>query len=299
MTILFGANLDPHYAEPLEPIARAQLAERLGYDIVTLQDHPYNNKFYDTWTLKTAVAMRTERVRVGTNVTNLPLRPPAMLAKQAASLDRLCGGRVDLGLGAGALWPAISAMGGPNRSGKEAYQAFKDALHIIRGFWENAEGGSFTYEGEIYRVKGMKPGPAPAHPIPIWVGATGPSMMRLTGEMADGLLVSRNWVPPERLPTLNAQVDEGAAAAGREPSAISRGYNLMGVVDVGLPETEIAGEREGFTFGKPGAWVEEILDLYHTYRMDAFFFWPAGEGKYAQLEGFAEEVIPAVREALA
>lgn len=297
---LFGANIDPTSETLQEPFERTELAEREGFDLVTVQDHPYNNLHLDTWTLLSALAMRTTRIGLGTNVTNLPLRPPAMLAKMAATLDVLSGGRVELGLGAGAFWDAIRAMGGPGREPGDAYEAFKDALHIIRGFWEKAGGGSLTYQGEVYRVKGMKPGPAPAHPIRIWVGATGPRMMRLTGRMADGLLVSRNWVPPQRLPELNRLIDEGAAEAGRQPGEIRRGYNVMGVVDVGLPETAIRSERhEGFIYGPPHVWVETILGHYHDARQDTFIFWPAGDGKDAQLEGFAREVIPAVREALA
>lgn len=298
MNILFGANVDPHFADPQEPIRRAQLVERLEYDMLTIQDHPYNNSYYDTWTLKTAIGMKTERIRIGTNVSNLPLRPPAMLAKQAASLDVLTGGRVDVGLGAGAFWPGIKAMGGPDWESKTAYRAFKDALHILRGFWENAGGGSFSYEGSVLSVKGMKPGPKPAHHIPIWTGAYGPSMLKLTGRMADGILVSMNYLGPDKLDWMHGKINEGAESAGRNPSEIRRGYNLMGVVDVGLPETKIKEEKEGFIMGSPEVWVDEIIMLVKDKSMDTFIFWPAGEGKYAQLEGFAQEVIPAVREAI-
>jgi len=223
MDILFGANVDPLYADPLEPIRRAQWVEKMGYDILAIQDHPYNNQFYDTWTLKTAIGMQTERIRLGTNVSNLPLRPPVMLAKQAASLDVLTAGRVDVGLGAGAFWPGIKAMGGPEWDGKTAYRAFQDALHILRGFWDHAGGGSFSYAGEVFSVKGMKPGPKPAHRINIWVGALGPSMLKLTGRMADGILVSKNYMPPEKLDWVNEKINEGAATAGRDPAAGAAG----------------------------------------------------------------------------
>ena len=89
---------------------------------------------------------------------------------------------MEFGLGAGSYWDGISAFGGPRRTPGEAYQAFKDALHIMRGMWDNA-GGRFTYEGEFYQVKGIKPGPMPAHRIPMWVGARGPRMLRLLGRM--------------------------------------------------------------------------------------------------------------------
>ena len=86
------------------------LSEQAGLDLVTFQDHPYQPAFLDTWTLLSYVAARTSRVRLAPNVTNLPLRPPAVLARCVASLDLLSGGRVELGLGAGAFWDAIEAM---------------------------------------------------------------------------------------------------------------------------------------------------------------------------------------------
>ena len=219
---LFGISIDPSAADPQEPFHRARIADENSLDLITSMDHPYNAKLFDTWTLLTALATATERVHVGTNVANLPLRPPAMLAKMAASLDILTGGRVELGVGAGAAWDGIAAYGGPRRASGEAYRAFRDALHILRGMWENA-GGSFTYEGDIYQVQGARPGPAPAHRIRIWVGGYGPRMLRLTGEMADGLLVSYNYAAPEKLLEFNQRIDGGAQAAGRAPSEIRGG----------------------------------------------------------------------------
>jgi alkanesulfonate monooxygenase SsuD/methylene tetrahydromethanopterin reductase-like flavin-dependent oxidoreductase (luciferase family) len=91
----------------------SQLSERLGFDLVTFQDHPYLSNFLDTWTLLSWVAARTERIGISGNVLNLPLRqPPAVLARAAASLDLLSGGRVTLGIGAGNYWDSIEAIGG-------------------------------------------------------------------------------------------------------------------------------------------------------------------------------------------
>ncbi|MCI0728441.1 MAG: LLM class flavin-dependent oxidoreductase, partial [Chloroflexi bacterium] len=174
---LFGVFLDPTAGDPREPFRLAKIADENGLDLLTIQDHPYQWRFYENWTLLTALAMATERIHVSPNVANLPLRLPAVLAKQAATLDVLTGGRVELGLGAGGFWQAIAAYGGPKRPPAEAYAAFEDALHILRGMWDNT-GKSFTYQGKIYAVKGAKPGPAPAHRIPIWTGALGPKMLR-------------------------------------------------------------------------------------------------------------------------
>src|SRR5256886_5164821 len=104
--LLFGTFLTPAADRAAHVIELAELSDRLGLDLVTVQDHPYQPAFLDTWTLLTAIAARTRSVRVSPNVANLPLRPPAVLARSAASLDLISGGRVELGLGTGAFWDA-------------------------------------------------------------------------------------------------------------------------------------------------------------------------------------------------
>jgi alkanesulfonate monooxygenase SsuD/methylene tetrahydromethanopterin reductase-like flavin-dependent oxidoreductase (luciferase family) len=290
----FGISIDPTVGNPREPFRLAKIADENGLDLMTIQDHPYQWRFYETWTLLTALAVSTERIHVTPNVANLPLRLPAVLAKQAATLDVLTGGRVELGIGAGAFWQAITAYGGEARTPGEAYAAFEDALHILRGMWENTGGKSFTYNGEIYSVKGAKPGPAPAHRIPIWVGATGPRMLRLTGRMADGLLISLSYVPPEKLPEINARIDEGAEEAGRSPDAVRRAYNLMGNIRSGTGSVSHAAQS-GAMDGTVEYWADEIARFYHEYRQDTFIFWGGGDAAQ-QIEIFAREVIPAVKE---
>ncbi len=296
-TPLFGANIDPTTSELATAYEWAAIADQNGLDMIMVQDHPYNRDHLDTWTLITALAMKTERVHVGTNVANLPLRPPATLAKAVASLDVISGGRVELGLGAGAFWRGVNAFGVEPRTPGEAYQAFEDALYIIRGMWEHA-GGSFTYKGEIYHVQGAQPGPAPTHPIRIWVGASGPRMLNLTGRMADGVLVSSPYESPPRLLEINQQINEGAAQAGRNPDEIRRGYNLMGMIDFGQIGGKPAGLKEGTLYGTPADWVEMLQRYYHDYGQDTFILWPLAEKPEEQLRIFAQEVVPAVKAAL-
>jgi Luciferase-like monooxygenase len=81
--------------------------------VIGIQDHPYQRRYLETWSLIADLIARTDRVRFFPDVANLPLRFPAMIAKRAATLDVLSGGRFELGLGAGAFWEAIGAMGGP------------------------------------------------------------------------------------------------------------------------------------------------------------------------------------------
>jgi alkanesulfonate monooxygenase SsuD/methylene tetrahydromethanopterin reductase-like flavin-dependent oxidoreductase (luciferase family) len=153
----FGISFEP-LADPPDFAARiAQAADRAGLDLVGIQDHPYQRRFLDTWTLISTLVPQTERIRFFPDVANLPLRQPAMLAKAAASLDVLSGGRIEMGLGAGAFWDAIVGMGGPRRSPGDAVRATEEAIRVMRLVW--SEERSLRFEGEFYTLKGMRPGP--------------------------------------------------------------------------------------------------------------------------------------------
>src|SRR5260370_15176868 len=138
--IQFGYFVLPDSMRPMRPLELAVKADELGIDLIGDQAHPYQRRLYDVWTLLTAIALRTKRASVFPDVANLPLRPPAMLAKAAASLDLLSGGRVELGLGAGGFWEAIKAMGGPVRTPGEAVSALDDAVQGIRVSWIGRRG---------------------------------------------------------------------------------------------------------------------------------------------------------------
>ena len=100
----FGISVVPA-ADDLDRVVRlAQIADEGGLDLVGVQDHPYQRRFVDTFALLAHLLDRTSRISVFPDVANLPLRPPAVLAKHAATLDRLSGGRFELGLGAGGFW---------------------------------------------------------------------------------------------------------------------------------------------------------------------------------------------------
>lgn len=276
----FGAFLTPDAAQPRRVLELAQLAEVAGLDLVTLQDHPYQPRHLDAWTLLTAIGARTSAIRLSTNVANLPLRPPVVLAKAAASLDVLTGGRVELGLGAGGLWDPIVAAGGPRRSPGEAVEALEEAIQVMRAFWE---GGTVRFEGDHYRAKGLHAGPAPSRPIPIWLGAYKPRMIRLTGRLADAWVPSLGYADPPVLPELNAILDDAAAAAGRAPSEIRRIYNVFGRF----------GRGSGFLQGEPGAWAEQLAQLTLETGMSTYIL---GSDDPDDLRRFAAEVAPATRE---
>jgi alkanesulfonate monooxygenase SsuD/methylene tetrahydromethanopterin reductase-like flavin-dependent oxidoreductase (luciferase family) len=232
----FGTFLTPAAADPEHTVALALATERAGLDLVTFQDHPYQPRFLDAWTLLSYVAARTSRVELAGNVHNLPLRPPAVLARAAASLDLLSGGRVALGLGAGAFWDAIVAMGGPRREPGDAVQALEEAILLIRDLWDTDPKGGVFRDGRFYPAQGAKRGPRPAHPVPIWLGALGPRMLRLVGRLGDGWLPSLARLDSaDALRAGNATIDEAAAAAGRDPASVRRLLNLpSGVAEPGL-----------------------------------------------------------------
>ncbi|MFC6241654.1 LLM class flavin-dependent oxidoreductase [Knoellia sp. 3-2P3] len=270
--LLFGSFITPTAEQPQQAVLLAQASEQAGLDLATFQDHPYQPAFLDTWTLMSYAAARTSRIRLSANVINLPLRPPAVLARAAASLDLLSGGRVDLALGAGAFWDAIEAMGGTRHTPGEAVEALAEAIEVIRAVWDTGTRGGVRVEGRHHRVVGAKRGPAPAHDIPIWVGALKPRMLRLVGRRADGWLPSLSRLDGvEAIGTGNAVLDEAATAAGRDPAAVRRLLNI--------------GPREA----DPGF----LSELALAYGVSGFIL--AGDDPRL-VRRFGEEVAPEVRE---
>lgn len=270
----FGCFLPPQAAAARQVLALADEADARGLELITVQDHPYQPAFLDAWTLLSVIAARTTRATVLPNVANLPLRPPAVLARSVASLDLITGGRVELALGAGAFWDAIEAMGGPRRTPGESVEALEEAMTIIRALWSTER--TPKVDGQHYRLHGAKPGPAPAHRVPIHVGAYGPRMLRLTGRLADGWLPTSGYAPPERLASMNAVIDESAVAAGRTPGDVRRLYNIDASSD------------------PADAWAERLAELALRDGVSAFIVTAELGGRTA-LARYAEEVAPAVR----
>jgi alkanesulfonate monooxygenase SsuD/methylene tetrahydromethanopterin reductase-like flavin-dependent oxidoreductase (luciferase family) len=289
--LLFGTFISPAAHRPHHAVQLAVVADRAGLDLVTLQDHPYQPGFLDTWTLLTYVAARTSRVRIGHNVLNLPLRqPPVMLARAAASVDLLSGARFELGIGAGRVWDQIEAMGGPRRTPGEGVDALEEAIAIVREVWAADKPGPVFFDGKHYRVSGAARGPAPAHDVEIWVGAGMPRMLRLVGRMADGWSVPIRLFLPGGPPTLaepNRAIDEAAAAAGRDPSAVPRILTFPG---------RFSTSRGGLLDGPPAQWAEELADMALRYGVGTFVL---GADEAETIERFAAEVVPRTRELVA
>ncbi|HWV23565.1 MAG TPA: LLM class flavin-dependent oxidoreductase [Thermomicrobiales bacterium] len=282
----FGVFATPVAQPPMHAVEMAIAAENAGLDLVTYQDHPYQASFLDTWTLLAYAAAKTNRVRLAPNVANLPLRPPAVLARAAASLDLLSGGRIELGLGTGSFWDAIVAMGGHRLTPGQSIQALEEAIDIMRQIWNPDEKRGVRVDGEFYTVRGARRGPKPAHVIPIWIGAYKPRILRTTGRLADGWIPSLGYLPegPRSLAEMNRYIDEGAEQAGRDPSAIRRMLNING---------QFAQQGQGFLVGPPQQWADQLAEVAMEYGISTFIV--AADDTYT-IEMFANEVVPATRE---
>jgi alkanesulfonate monooxygenase SsuD/methylene tetrahydromethanopterin reductase-like flavin-dependent oxidoreductase (luciferase family) len=272
--VRFGVFITPDATQPDRALKLAELADELGFDLIGVQDHPYQRRFFDTWTLLVAMAMRTKKIHVFPDVANLPLRPPAVLAKAAASLDLLSGGRAELGLGAGGFWEAIKAMGGPVRTPGESVAALEEAIQVIRLMWSGERGVHF--DGKFYKLDGVHTGPKPLHPMGIWLGAYKPRMLSLVGRAADGWVPSLGGVQPADLAEGNTRIDDAAKGAGRDPRSIRRVLNASAAVP-----------------------AELFVSLTVEYGMDTYLIGDSGADPEGTMRQFAAEVAPRVREAVA
>jgi alkanesulfonate monooxygenase SsuD/methylene tetrahydromethanopterin reductase-like flavin-dependent oxidoreductase (luciferase family) len=280
VSVRLGIFVVPDATDPRGTVEQIETADRSGLDLVGVQDHPYQRRFFDAWTLLSYVAGHTERIRLVPDVANLPLRLPSMLAKSAASLDVLSGGRVELGIGAGSFWDAVEAMGGPRRTPGQSVDALEEAITILKAFWAGER--SVSFEGRHYRVHGAKPGPAPAHPIGIWVGAYGPRMLRLTGRLGDGWLpsIGGHYMSPEDAPAMHAAIDQAAERAGRDPAEIERAVNVM-VLD-----------------GEPGGWADQLARIATDLRFSTLLVSVPSEDPVGFVRRLGEDVARRLRSLL-
>ncbi|MEU0466619.1 LLM class flavin-dependent oxidoreductase [Amycolatopsis sp. NPDC006131] len=169
--VVFGFGAHTGVDEVTDLLRMVRRADADGLDLVSLSDHPYFGSRLDAYATIGFLLGNTERIAGFANVTNLPLRPPAMLARAVTTLSALSGGRVVLGVGAGGLPDRIADMGGPRFTPGEAVEAFEEAILLVKSL---AGGGEpVTHEGRHYRVRGIEPAPVAAPPV--WTGSVGGS----------------------------------------------------------------------------------------------------------------------------
>ncbi|MFF0050747.1 LLM class flavin-dependent oxidoreductase [Streptomyces sp. NPDC005498] len=291
-----GVFLSPHRDNALLT-ANAQAAESSGFDFAAIQDHPYVPDFLDPYVLISHLAAQTRTLRFLTDVTNLPLRPAPMLAKTAASIDLLSGGRFDLGLGGGRSWPQIAGLGGPAWTPGETVNAIDEAITVLRTMWR--PNSTATFPGKTYTLDGAATGPAPAHLVGIWLGASGPRMLDLLGRRADG------WIAPlatpfETKPAAQDAIDAAARAAGRAPEDVRRVIQLVGsVTDSTRPaDRPRSGPGSRPLRANPDQWARIIAEFVTEERFDTVNLVPELE-QPEQISRFGDEVIPEARRLVA
>ena len=282
--LMFGVSLPNPASQAATVVRLAQLSEQRGLDLIGVQDHPYNPDLLDTWTLLAHLAAATEQISLLPDVACVPLRAPAVLARAAASLDLLADGRVELGVGAGYFLDSIAGFGGPQLTRGESVEALEEAIAVIRAIWTADE--PITLPGKFHQLERAAPGPAPAHPIGIWVGAYEPKMLSLTSRLADGWIPSQAYAGPDRTAELNARLDVLIEDAGRQPADILRLYNISG---------RFAAAGRGFLDGPSTHWAEQLTELVLEQGFSSFILGPSGD-IIASISQFADEVAPDVRE---
>ncbi len=208
--------------------AMAVEAERMGFDAVWVSDHVGFGDpdagwsgAWESWTLLSALAAATSRVRLGTYVTAVPYRNPALLAKMAETLDEVSGGRVILGLGAGWNEPEFRAYGFPF---ERRFDRFEDGLRIITSMLRT---GRADHEGRLESARGalIRPRGPRSEGLPVMVGAAAPRMLRLTAELADEW--NAGMRTPADLAPMLALLDAALVSAGRARASIVRSAEAM------------------------------------------------------------------------
>lgn len=282
----FGVSIVPSASGRSDPVAEAVRAEELGFDIVSVWDHPHGDRpSFETWTLLTWIAARTGRAHLATNVLGLPFRLPALTAKMAESLDRLSHGRLILGLGAGGADAEFAGLGAPVRTPAEKVEALEEALAVIRGVWSASP---FTFEGRHYRNDEGLVEPKPSRAIPLWLGTYGPRALALTGRVADGWIPSMGPTTPGQATAKMHAVRAAAEAGGRDPDSLDYAYNVgvrLGGPPPPDPERRVAGE--------PDEVIERLL-VFLELGFTVLNFWIGGR-REEQAERLATEILPTLR----
>jgi alkanesulfonate monooxygenase SsuD/methylene tetrahydromethanopterin reductase-like flavin-dependent oxidoreductase (luciferase family) len=166
-------------------------------------------------------------IRAFRMLATLPLRPPAMFAKAAATLDLLSGGRFEARLGAGGFLDAAQATGASARTPGQSLESLEEAIVILLAWWGTT--GVLRLHGHHYALEGARPGPRPAHPIGIWHGGAKPRALALTERKADGWAAPlMNYLPPIAAIGAQTVIDDAALPARRDPREIRRIYNVPG-----------------------------------------------------------------------
>ena len=233
-------SLWPHNSRtPDELLDAVRVAEGTGWHGVWLADHympntadatPARGDTYECWALLPALAAVTERIRLGTLVSPTSVHHPALLAKRAATIDRLSGGRMVLGLGAGWQVNEHQAYGIELEPPGKRVSRFEEAIQIVRSMLSQE---STTFRGACYDITDAPCDPKPFQsPLPLLVGTRSPRMLRITARHADEW---NTWSTPEQAGSHRAALMRACEEVGRDPATIRTSVNALVQLDASTP----------------------------------------------------------------
>ncbi len=275
-------------------LRRFKHVEDLGFDMATTGDHfvDWSNPqrpWLEAWTALAAIARETTRIRLATYVTQIPLRNPAMLAREALTVDHISGGRLEVGLGIGlTIDPAYEMIGVENWTNKERVRRFPEYVEIVDRLLSNEV---TSYEGEYYRVKEavMNPRPLQSPRPPIVIAALGPVMMRITAKYAD------NWNSlsfkesfDEQLAETRervARMDDNLATLGRDPADLRYSYQMFD------PSSRASGGAVSY-YESTTLFIDIAERLIEAGMTELGLYYPTLQAQYPAFETIAREVIP-------
>ena len=286
-------------ADWTECLARFKRVEDLGFDVAATADHLVDwsnppSPWLEAWTLLAAVARETKRIRLSTCVSQIPLRNPAMFARQALTVDHISEGRLDVGLGIGLTIDPSYEMGGmPNWEPKERVARFKEYVEIVDQMLSNEV---TTYTGRYYSVDGviMNPRPIQRPRPPLLIAAMGPVMLKRTARYADiwnSISFAENF--EAQFAETRQRVDilrESCRAIDRDPDAIRMSYQMFD------PSARTSGGRFNY-YESEDLFVEMAERLLTLGMTELGLYYPMVKEQVPMFERIATEVIPKLKQA--
>lgn len=264
-------------------VKRWQLFERLGFDSAWDCDHFVqpsrpDGPYLESWTLLAALAARTESIRIGVLVSCNTFRHPALLAKQAVTVDHVSGGRLELGLGAGWYEPEHHMYGLDFPPPRELVDRFEEAVQVVDSLLRNE---FTTHDGSYYRLRdaAFRPGPVQRPRPPLTLGAHGPRMLKIVARYADAW---NSHGTMEEIGSRNSILDEACAAIGRDPGSLVRSLYYW------VPRSA----------EDPWSSTDAFLDVVGRYRecgIEEFILDHPRDDQLDMLERVAADVIPRLR----
>lgn len=270
-----------------ETVDRWRMFEELGFDSIWDGDH-FNRPsdpagpYFEGWTLLSALAARTTRVRIGVLVSSNTFRHPALLAQQAVTVDHVSGGRLELGLGAGWFEAEHERFGIDLPDPGPRVDRFREAVEIVDALLRNE---STTYHGDHYRLESahVRPRPVQQPRPPLTLGAHGSRMLRICAEYADAW---NSFGSIEQIARRNQILDRHCADIGRDPGEIRRSFYgwASNMTEQGLPDPWESADA-----------FADVIGSYREVGIDEFIIDQPRPGQQKVLEEVAGEVIPVLR----